>query len=506
MPIQRALLSVSDKSGLVAFARGLAALGTELIASGGTAQTLEQGGLAVRRVEEVTGFPEILEGRVKTLHPAVHGGILARRQCPNDLVDLKSHGISPIDVVVCNLYPFARTIASPGVSEPQALEQIDIGGVTLLRAAAKNYPWVIVLVDPADYASTLQALRLGPLSLEARRRLAAKAFAHTAASDAQIAGYLRAVEEPFPAELTLPLCRIQVLRYGENPQQEAAFYAEAGQARGISAARQLHGKQLSFNNILDADAAWAIASDFSEPTAVIVKHTNPCGLASAADLVSAYHMAYDCDPLSAFGGIVGFNRPVDEVTARAVARHHYDLVVAPGYGPEALAVLAKKRDLRLLETGNRKLEAGLDYRRVSGGMLIQTADEKTGESWRAVTRRAPSEKELAALQFAWRAVRHVKSNAIVLAQGQMLVGVGAGQMSRIDSVELALKKAGERAVGSVLASDGFFPMADGVQAAARGGVTAIVQPGGSVKDALVIAAADDAGLAMLFTGVRHFRH
>jgi phosphoribosylaminoimidazolecarboxamide formyltransferase/IMP cyclohydrolase len=502
----RAIISVWDKTGVVELARGLSLLGAEIYSTGGTLQVLQEADVTARSVSDLTEFPEILEGRVKTLHPAVHGGILARRQCPNDLVDLESHGISPIDMVVCNLYPFARTIASPGVSEPQALEQIDIGGVTLLRAAAKNYPWVIVLVDPADYASTLQALRRGPLSLEARRRLAAKAFAHTAVYDAQIAGYFRAVEEPFPVEFTLPLCRLQVLRYGENPQQEAAFYAEAGQARGLPAARQLQGKQLSFNNILDADAAWAIASDFSEPAAVIVKHTNPCGLASAADLVSAYHMAYDGDPLSAFGGIVGFNGVVDEVTARAVAHHHYDLVVAPGYGPEALAILARKRDLRLLETGSRRLEAGLDYRRVSGGMLVQTADQKGEDGWRVVTRRAPSEEELAALQFAWRAVRHVKSNAIVLAQGQMLVGVGAGQMSRIDSVELALKKGGGRAVGSVLASDGFFPMADGVQAAARGGVTAIVQPGGSVKDALVIAAADDAGLAMLFTGVRHFRH
>ncbi|GIV98516.1 MAG: bifunctional purine biosynthesis protein PurH [Herpetosiphonaceae bacterium] len=505
----RAVVSVSDKRGIVAFARALTEQGTEIISTGGTKRALAAAGIPVRGVSEITGFPEILDGRVKTLHPAIHGGILARRDRPADLAALTEHAIGTIDLVVVNLYPFAQTIARPDVTLAEALEQIDIGGPTLLRAAAKNHPSVLVVVDPDDYEPLIEQLRQGSVTPELRRQLAAKAFAHTAAYDSAIAAYL--ADEPFPEMLALPWQKVQGLRYGENPHQPAAFYREPAPAKGtLASARQRQGKELSFNNLLDADAALQVVRAFAEPAATIIKHTNPCGLACDADLAAAHKAARSGDPVSAFGGIVGFNRPVDGRLAEALKKYFYEVIVAPGFSDEALAILAEKPNLRLLEVEvTPGGDPGWDYRRVSGGLLIQRADDPTldePDTWQVVTKRVPSAEELEALWFAWRACAFVKSNAIVLAQGRTLVGMGAGQLSRVDSVLIATRKAGDRARGSVLASDAFFPKPDGVETAAAAGVSAIVQPGGSVADEEVIAAADRLGLAMVFTGRRHFRH
>ena len=512
---QRALLSVYDKRELVTFAQGLAALGVELVASGGTARKLRAAGLTVTDVSQVTGFPEVLGGRVKTLHPAIHAGILAR-PTPEHKAELAAHGLEPIALVVCNLYPFVQVTANPDVTIEEAVEQIDIGGVTLLRAAAKNFERVTVVVDPADYAGVLEELRTdGAVSLTTRRRLAYKAFAHTAAYDEAIRrffarrGFAAQEETPsFPDRLTLTLERQQVLRYGENPHQQAALYRWPG-VEGPMGGRLLQGKPLSYNNLLDLDAAWRAAQDFDEPTVVIVKHTNPCGLASAESLEAAYGPALAGDPVSAFGSIIAANRPFDAATARQLGDLFVECVVAPAFTPEALKVLSARKNLRLLEMPpSPTSDWAWEARTVQDGLLLQEPDTAPEDpaAWRVATRREPTDAEWTALRFAWRAVKHVKSNAIVFAGGTALVGVGAGQMSRVDAVRLAVLKAGDRCQGAVMASDAFFPFPDGVQVAADAGVTAVIQPGGSVRDEQVIAAADEAGLAMVLTGRRHFRH
>lgn len=509
----RAILSVYDKRGLVPFAQGLQGLGYELFSTGGTFRSLAEAGVSVKSVEEMTGFPEILEGRVKTLHPAVHGGILARRDLPSHMSQLREKGIQPIDLVAVNLYPFRETVAKPSVALEEALENIDIGGPTMIRAAAKNFPQVVVVVDPEDYTPVLEGLRRGNLDLATRRRLAQKAFQHVASYDTLVAQYLRQAEAGFPEALTIAMEKLYDLRYGENPHQEAAFYGEEVAGRkgpwGIAAAQQLGGKELSYNNILDADAAWRVVSDFAEPTIAIIKHNNPCGLASHSNLVEAYRRALAGDPVSAFGGIVAANHPLDLATAQEIGETFYEIVIAPGYQGEALEHLRRKRDLRLLLLEPKQAQgAKLQIRHVEGGFLVQTPDRlPEGQlSLRTVTRREATAVELDDLLFAWKVVRHIKSNAIVLAKDKAMLGMGAGQPNRVVSVELALKRAGEQARGSVLASDAFFPFPDSIELAASGGVTAAIQPGGSIRDKEAIEAADRHGMAMLFTGERHFLH
>ena len=516
----RAIISVYDKTGIVEFARGLSEMKIEIISTGGTQAVLAEAGIPVTTVSEVTGHPEILGGRVKTLHPAIHGGILARRDDPGHMAELRERGIQPVDLVVVNLYPFAQTASQQGASQEEILEMIDIGGPSMLRAAAKNYRDVAVVVDPQDYPVVLAELRGGQgVSESTRRRLAARAFQHTAFYDAQIADYLRPDGELFPVELAVPLKRMQELRYGENPHQAAAFYLDASTRPlppGVAVANQLHGKQLSFNNSYDLDAAWAIATDFAAPAVAIVKHGNPCGLACANSVVEAYRRALSTDPKSAYGGAVGVNRVVDEATAEELVRVFFEDLVAPGYTDGALEILKGRRDLRVMAVGEdweaRQRGIGgipaLDFKRVLGGFLVQERDSNPegSVSTDVVTRREPTLEELTDLLFAWRAVKHVRSNAIALARKLALVGVGAGQMSRVDSVELAIKKAGDRAKGSVMASDAFFPFPDGIEAAAAAGVTAVIQPGGSVRDQEVIRAANAAQMAMIFTYRRHFRH
>jgi phosphoribosylaminoimidazolecarboxamide formyltransferase/IMP cyclohydrolase len=521
----RALISVSDKTGIEPLGHQLAGLGIEIYSTGGTKRVLETAGVAVQSVSDLTGFPEILDGRVKSLHPAVHGGILARRSEPADLQELEKLGLGTIDLVVVNLYPFEETVAQLGLDGGDtatglaaALEQIDIGGPTLLRAAAKNYPSVVVLCDPNDYPTVLEALDQDSLALDAafRRRLAAKAFRHVAVYDAFIAAYLGLGESGWPDEMPLGARKLQEMRYGENPQQRAAFYALAqpgARGTGLAGAQQLQGKPLSYNNILDADAAWSVASDFEPVTVAIVKHTNPCGLARAADTLAAYELALAGDPLAAFGGIVAVNTKVDIPLAQQLSERFYEIILAPAYDDGVLDILSQRPALRVLALPLNRSEPGLAWRSVTGGVLIQEVDhvgEQEVHQGRVVTRRQPSTAEWGALDFAWRAVRHVKSNAIVLAQesdGQLaLVGMGAGQPSRVAAVEIAVQRARPRAAGTVLASDAFFPKADGVEAAAQAGVRVIVQPGGSQGDPETIAAADAADMAMVFTGTRHFLH
>jgi phosphoribosylaminoimidazolecarboxamide formyltransferase/IMP cyclohydrolase len=516
----RALLAPYDKTGLADFARGLVALGWELLATGGTEKLLREEGIPVTSVAEVTGSPEILGGRVKTLHPAIHGAILGRRSDPAHVEEMERHGIQGIDLVANNLYPFEATVAREGVTLDEALENIDIGGPAMLRAAAKNFLDVIPLCDPADYPATLAALRGPGLALEERRRLAAKAFQHVALYDTLIAGYLRGgvpTDGGWPAELTLGLRKKSAVRYGENPHQSGVLYEEVGTRGGVVRARQLHGLEMSYNNFMDADAAWRAACDFEEPTVAIIKHNTPCGLASGDDLAAVYEKALAGDPVSAFGGIVAVNRTVDGFLARAMRasvspssgqRMRYDIVIAPGYTEKALEALTRWRDTRILEA---PLEQGLPYdvRRVGGGFLVQEPDRRPDDSLRlkVVSKRAPTEEQLRDLRFAWRACKHVKSNAIVLAKDKAMVGMGAGQPNRVTSVRLAVERAGERARGSVLASDAFFPFFDGIAVAAAAGVTAAIAPGGSVRDEEVIAVADAAGMALVWTdGERHFRH
>ena len=514
----KALISVYDKTGIVEFGKQLAAAGLELISTGGTHSVLSnEGGLPVRQVSDVTGSPEILDGRVKTLHPAIHGGLLARRDLPDHLEQLKQHNIDPIDMVVVNLYPFRETVSRPDVTLEEALENIDIGGPTMLRAAAKNHPSVTVVVDPADYGWVAEKLSAGSLTQEDRRSLAAKAFHHVASYDAAVATYLSNTgaedkSESLPENLKISLVQTASLRYGENPHQPGALYvAEGVTSGGVAAARQLHGRELSYNNLMDADAAWRIVGDFSETTAVVIKHANPCGLASHLQQLTAYQNAFEGDTVSAFGGIVGFNRTLDAATAEAMAPVFYEVVVAPDYDPEALAILKKKRNLRILAVDPVVQDfqsPSYDLRVITGGILVQHPDAITEDpdSWQTATERAPTEEERRDLAFAWKAVKHIKSNAIVFAKNQTLVGMGAGQPNRVVSVHLSQRIAGDKAKGSVLASDAFFPFPDNVQLAAEAGATAIVQPGGSIRDDEVVAAANEHGLAMLFTGVRHFRH
>ena len=509
----RALISVYDKTGVVEFGRRIAAAGYELVSTGGTHRALtDEGGLSVRQVADVTGSPEILDGRVKTLHPVIHGGLLARRESPEQMAELSSHGIETIDLVVVNLYPFVATISRPGVTLDDALENIDIGGPTMLRAAAKNFPSVAVVVDPADYDWVADKIATGSLTEEDRRGLAAKAFRHVSEYDAAVTGYLSAAsesEEALPSRLTISLDKVAGLRYGENPHQSGALYAPAGAAlSGIAGAEQLHGRELSYNNLMDADAAWRTVSDFVEPTVAVVKHNNPCGLASRDAVVEAYRQAYEGDTVSAFGGIVAFNRTVDAASAEAMDPIFYEVVIAPGYDDDALTILQRKRNLRILTVGASPAGPALDLRPIAGGMLVQGADDisENPAEWRTVTEREPSAAERQDLAFAWKAAKHIKSNAIVFAKDRALVGMGAGQPNRVVSVHLSQRIAGDKAKGSVLASDAFFPFPDNIELAAEAGVTAIVQPGGSVRDEEVIAAADQAGLAMVFTGVRHFRH
>jgi phosphoribosylaminoimidazolecarboxamide formyltransferase/IMP cyclohydrolase len=523
VPIRRALLSVSDKTGLVDLARALAGFGVELISTGGTRKALTDAGLAVRDISEVTGFPEILDGRVKTLHPRVHGGILAVRDNPEHRAVLEAQDIRPIDLVVCNLYPFEATVARPGVSHEDVIENIDIGGPSMIRSAAKNYYDVAVVTDPRQYAAVVEELRAngGSLTLATRERLAAAAFARTAGYDAAICRYFARRVEPTTLPTWLPLYFEQhmALRYGENPHQQAAFYAEPGVAHAcVATAEPLHGKELSYNNILDLDSALNLVREFAEPAAVVIKHNNPCGAAVGATLEEAFRKAYEGDPLSAYGGVLGFNRAVDEATARQVTEPNrfIECIIAPEFSEDAFHLLTTrpswKKNVRLLRTG--PLERGtpearsLDFRRVGGGLLVQARDLPADDfaAAKVVTQRAPTAAELADLRFAWLVCKHVKSNAIVLAKGTMVVGVGAGQMSRVDAVYLAVRKAGDRAAGSVLASDAFFPFRDNVDEAARAGVTALAQPGGSMRDKDSIQACDEHGLAMVFTGVRHFRH
>ena len=507
----RALISVYDKTSVVEFGRRIAAAGYELVSTGGTHRTLtDEGGLSVRQVADVTGSPEILDGRVKTLHPVIHGGLLARRESPEQMAELAAHGIETIDLVVVNLYPFVATISKPDVTLDDALENIDIGGPTMLRAAAKNFPSVAVIVDPADYEWVAEKLAGDGLTANDRRGLAAKAFRHVSEYDAAVTGYLTAKpEEALPSRLTISLDKVAGLRYGENPHQSGALYAPAGAApSGMAGAAQLHGRELSYNNLMDADAAWRTVSDFAEPTVAVVKHNNPCGLASRSAVAEAYHLAYEGDTVSAFGGIVAFNRIVDAASAQAMDPVFYEVVIAPGYDDDALEILRRKRNLRILVIGAAPLKAALDLRPISGGMLVQGADDITEDpaAWRTVSEREPSEAERQDLAFAWKAAKHIKSNAIVFAKDRALVGMGAGQPNRVVSVHLSQRIAGENAKGAVLASDAFLPFADNIELAAEAGVTAIVQPGGSVRDEEVIAAAAKTGLAMVFTGVRHFRH
>jgi phosphoribosylaminoimidazolecarboxamide formyltransferase/IMP cyclohydrolase len=521
--IRRALLSVSDKTNLLEFARGLAALNIELVSTGGTHKVLAEGGLAVREVSDLTGFPEMLGGRVKTLHPRVHGGILAVRDDAEHAAALAEHGIEPIDLVVCNLYPFEATVARPGSSHEEIIENIDIGGPAMVRSAAKNYADVAVLTDPSQYTAVLDELRVynGALTLATRERLAGAAFARTAAYDRAVSAYFagHAGTEEFPPRLELGFERKALLRYGENPHQKAAFYVEpAARPDAVARAAVLHGKELSFNNLLDLDSALNLVREFAAPAAAVIKHNNPCGCAVAETLTQAFRKAFEGDPLSAYGGVLGFNRPVDEATALQISEPNrfVECIIAPDYSPEAFGVLTTRpswrKSVRLLRTGplapREAKGARLDFRRLDGGLLAQERDIG-GDDFalaKVVTKRAPTEQEWADLRFAWAVCKHVKSNAIVLARGEMVVGVGAGQMSRVDSVHIAVRKAGERSRVSVLASDAFFPFRDNVDEAARAGVTAVVQPGGSVRDADAVAACDEHGLAMVFTGVRHFRH
>ncbi len=519
MKVRRALLSVFRKEGIVEFARGLVALGIEILSTGGTRKTLAESGVPVREVSDYTGFPELLDGRVKTLHPKIHGGILGRRDLEKHRQEMELHAIEPIDMVVVNLYPFLETLSRPGATHEELIENIDIGGPAMLRSAGKNFSHVLAVVDPSDYLRILEALASagGEAPEGMRRELAAKAFAHLSVYDRAISEFLAGTEGPFSVRLRLDFSRVSLLRYGENPHQNAAFYREDAAPDGsVSKAALLHGKEMSYNNFLDADAALRLAGEFSDPAAVIVKHSNPCGVAMGSRLARAYLRAREADPVSAFGGVAALNRPVDEETAREISSTFMEVVLAPSFAPEALEVLKKKKDLRLLEVGPilRGMPPGYDFKRIIGGLLVQDWDvDPIGEikSLKVVTERKPSDAEYQALAFAWKVAQHVKSNAIVFAgieeEGDLqTIGIGAGQMSRVDSVRLAALKARSLLEGAVMASDAFFPFRDGIDSAAEEGITAVIQPGGSIRDAEVIAAANERKIAMLFSGIRHFRH
>ncbi|WML42183.1 bifunctional phosphoribosylaminoimidazolecarboxamide formyltransferase/IMP cyclohydrolase [Neobacillus sp. OS1-2] len=512
MTKKRALISVSDKSGVSEFARELVNLGFEIISTGGTKKTLQEQGIAVLGVSDVTGFPEILEGRVKTLNPFIHGGLLAKQDDHSHVKQLDEHGIVPIQLVCVNLYPFQQTIEKPDVTVADAIENIDIGGPTMLRASAKNHQYVTVVVDPSDYPTVLAELAAeGSTTLETRRKLAAKVFRHTAAYDALIAGYMTDLAgEETPEKLTVTYELKQGLRYGENPHQQAAFYKKPlGSTFSIAYAEQLHGKELSYNNINDADAALQIVKEFSEPAAVAVKHMNPCGVGTGKTGYDAFSKAFAADPVSIFGGIVAFNREVDADTAAKLHEIFLEIVIAPSFSEEALAILTGKKNLRLLTIsfdGGKKAERKMTT--IEGGVLVQDQDRYSlvDAEITIPTKRQPTDAEWEALKLGWKVVKHVKSNAIVVTSEDMTLGIGAGQMNRVGSAEIALKQAGAKAEGAALASDAFFPMDDTVEAAAKAGITAIIQPGGSIKDADSIKKADEYGIAMVFTGVRHFKH
>ena len=510
---KRALLSVSNKEGLAAFARGLVELDYEILSTGGTARALREAGLEVKDVSDATGFPEMMDGRVKTLHPAIHGGLLARRDVPEHLEALAAQDIELIDVVCVNLYPFQQTVAKPDVSEEDAIENIDIGGPSMVRSASKNFASVTVVVDPADYDSVLQELREGDTTLETRKRLAVKAFAHTSAYDAAITAYLAGDE--FPASLRLSFEKKQELRYGENPHQRGAFYVETDAPDGtIARARQIHGMGLSFVNLFDLDGAWNLVCEFDEPAAAIIKHANPCGCAIGETLSQAFCRARDADAVSRFGGIIACNRAVDVKTVEEiiVKGSLYHAIIAPSFDADALELLQNRsgwgKDLRLLETGGLLPRGTQDIKRVSGGVLVQDGDtfQVRTDEWKTVTQTAPDAAQLRDLHFAWLCVKHLKSNAIAIAKNGSLIGAGAGQMNRVSSVQLALQQAGDEARGAVLASDAFFPFDDGPAAAAAAGIAAIIQPGGSNRDADSVALCDAEKVAMIFTGMRHFKH
>ncbi len=515
--VKRALVSVSDKTGLIEFAKGMSEMGIEILSTGGTATALDKGGVPVVGVSEVTKFPEMLDGRVKTLHPAIHGGILAMRERSEHMEAIRSHGIEPIDMVVVNLYPFEATVAKPGVKLEDAVENIDIGGPSMIRSAAKNHSAVAVVTNPAQYESVLRELRDNEcrLSLETRQKLALEAFRVTARYDAAISQYLGkkyGAGELFPRSLTLSFEKLGDLRYGENPHQKAAFYKDLFDQTPLSvaSAEKMHGKEISYCNVIDLDAALAIVSDFEKPTAAVIKHTNPSGVASAATICEAFLTAYNADSLSAFGCVIGLNRQVDLQTAKEIASHFVEAVIAPGYDPDAEKLLEEKKNIRLLRTNMpiRREDGRKFMTKVKGGILVQTDPfvELDRSKLKVVTKRAPTPEDIDAMVFGVKVCRHVKSNTILLVKGERTVGVGAGQMSRVDSTTIAGMKAGPEAKGSILISDAFFPFRDGVDAAAKVGVSAIVQPGGSLRDEEAIAAADEHGMSMVFSGLRLFKH
>lgn len=511
---KRALISLTDKTGVCPFAASLVELGYEVVSTGGTFKAIAEAGIPVTQVSDITGFPECLDGRVKTLHPVIHAGILAMRSNPEHVKTLAELDIAPIDVVAINLYPFKKTILKEGVERAEAIENIDIGGPTMLRAAAKNYQDVAVVVDPADYDMVIEGLKNGGISVENKLKLAYKVFNHTAAYDAMISTYLRREtgSDIFPDEITFAYEKVQSMRYGENPHQQAAFYKEIGHYNGtLAAAKQLHGKELSYNNINDTNGALDLLKEFEEPCAVAVKHANPCGVGVGANIYDAYMKAYESDPVSIFGGIVALNRQVDKATAEEMAKIFLEIIIAPSFSDEALEVLEAKKNIRLLvlpEIMKKNTSEMLDMKKVAGGLLVQQYNEKLidEDEVKCVTERVPTEEENKALRFAWRVVKHTKSNAIVLAGNDATVGVGPGQTNRITALELAIKYAGDKAAGSVMASDAFFPFSDCVEAAHKAGVTAIIQPGGSIRDQESIDACNKYGIAMLFCGTRHFKH
>ncbi|MCP3029987.1 bifunctional phosphoribosylaminoimidazolecarboxamide formyltransferase/IMP cyclohydrolase [Halobacillus sp. A1] len=509
--MKRALLSVSNKEGLSEFAKGLIDLGYELISTGGTKRAIEEAGLPVLSISEITEFPEIMDGRVKTLHPSVHGGLLAKRSNEEHMRQLDELKIGTIDLVAVNLYPFKQTIAKPDVTEADAIENIDIGGPTMLRSAAKSFEDVAVVVDPEDYPEVVSSLKAGDLSFEARKKLAAKVFRHTANYDAMIAEYFADVtEEAYPETYTVTYEKVQSLRYGENPHQTAAFYKKANyDGASLANAEQLNGKELSYNNIQDANAALDVVLEFSKPAAVAVKHMNPCGVGTGETIFEAYGKAYAGDPVSIFGGIVALNREVDEQTAAKLKEIFLEIVIAPSYSKEALDILTKKKNLRVLKADMKKPESQTHkLTSVSGGMLVQDTDEGTLEDveLEVATERQPTEQELKDLELGWKVVKHVKSNAIVAAKSDQTVGVGAGQMNRVGAAKIAFEQAGDQAKGAIMASDAFFPMPDTVETAAEAGITAIIQPGGSKRDQDSIDACNKHGIAMVFTKMRHFKH
>ena len=516
--VKRALISVSDKHGILDFAKRLEKLNIEILSTGGTAKLLRDSGVKVKDVSEFTGFPEMLEGRVKTLHPKIHGGLLGRRNNPEHVKQMKEHGIEPIDLVVVNLYPFEQTVAQPGCTLVEAIENIDIGGPTMLRSAAKNYTDVAVVVSPRDYGRVLEEIqKTGEVSAKTRFELCRTVFLHTARYDSAISAWLdsqvpEAEKTRFPNILTLQFEKVQNLRYGENPHQQGAFYREFGRKEpSVAHAKQLHGKEMSFNNFLDANSALELVKEYEQTAAVIVKHNNPCGVATGRTLTDAYRKARECDPVAAFGGVLAFNRMVDFETAKEITSTFVEVVVAPEFEPDALQELKRKKDIRLLDIGPKVagIPEGMDMKKITGGLIYQDRDLGAISDIRKLTvaaQRKPTEEEYEGLAFAWKVCKHVKSNAIIFTTRDRTIGIGAGQMSRLDSVRLAVMKAQFPLKGTVLASDAYFPFRDGLDEAAKAGVTAVIQPGGSIKDDEVIKAANEHGIAMVFSGMRHFRH